>query len=1081
MLKRVGAISLLALMAGIMPVQAQPAGEQPRWIRDPAIAPDGETLSFTYRGQVFLVDAEGGLAVPLTAAGSYSHGAVWAPDSERLALASEVNGNDDLYITDFSGSLQRYSWSQGSEVPTSFAPDGQSLLFTNLGIGDAERSVQGPLSYAPQLYSVDVATGRDRLVLPNLAAEARWNADQTKLVYTYDPSVDPSERQMRVAANARQIWVYDAVSGVHTRLFAIDGADRLNPVWSADGQSLYYLSEASGRLNVWQAKTDGSGETQLTHYTDDPVRDLSIADNGTIAFAHNGRIYVKAPGAAEPVAIEILTLDQHAGHALNYLADAITEFVSSPDGQRHALVANANVFLLDRSGLYRQITATPGEERNIAFSPDGSTLVYAAQREHEWGIYGVSLDTEEGDEPLALRYEETAFYVPESGNALQPAFSPDSSKLAFIADRREVKVLDLETGAVVTPFEPSDYNTSYFDGDLWFSWSPTSQDLLVQWGSIAVGEQVRLAIVPADGVGEPQPLPAAVNALYWGVWSLDGTQVLAGTDHFGLRSAKLERITSDLYRVFVSEEARQDFLDIAEGDISPDMLDEDGYLVPQRYDAGGFRSQRLEGRLGDGFSTQPLMVPFDQQNMLAVRAGGDDQYGIFLLNLQTGEPTLIQEVTVPGLISASYVPALGVVDLASAESIVSIPLAEPETISATPLRLFYSANREASRAAAFEQAWADIKYRYYDANLEGRDWDAIGAKYRAYLGSIASDRELADLIRAMYGELSASHMFIRDDGSRAPVDGIGTQSASLGVYIDYGYSGEGRRVAAVVPGGPLDRTGLGIDPGDIITSINGAAVPEAGGLERLLDLNFGKQVLLGIVDHDSDGKEERLVYVKPIHWFAELKLARERLLDARRELTERLSNACVAYQYVPGMNNPAYLDVLGRLSSARQIAKAAIIDVRSNTGGNLTRELVTLLTGQPYSTMGVDGRPGEIEPNNRWVWPSAVLVDSFGYSDGSVFPQAYHDLSIGTIVGDTVLNTGTAVNYVQSKVVPNLNYGIPVLPSRRLDGTYYENAVVNPDILVPFDPNKAGIGVDPQLEAAVAALMQQIGPDADCR
>ena len=80
-----------------------------------------------------------------------------------------------------------------------------------------------------------------------------------------------------------------------------------------------------------------------------------------------------------------------------------------------------------------------------------------------------------------------------------------------------------------------------------------------------------------------------------------------------------------------------------------------------------------------------------------------------------------------------------------------------------------------------------------------------------------------------------------------------------------------------------------------------------------------------------------------------------------------------------------------------------------------------------------------------------------------------------------MLNTGTAVNYVQSKVVPNLNYGIPVLPSRRLDGTYYENAVVNPDILVPFDPNKAGIGVDPQLEAAVAALMQQIGQDADCR
>ncbi|MCY1561243.1 hypothetical protein D9M68_984720 [compost metagenome] len=80
-----------------------------------------------------------------------------------------------------------------------------------------------------------------------------------------------------------------------------------------------------------------------------------------------------------------------------------------------------------------------------------------------------------------------------------------------------------------------------------------------------------------------------------------------------------------------------------------------------------------------------------------------------------------------------------------------------------------------------------------------------------------------------------------------------------------------------------------------------------------------------------------------------------------------------------------------------------------------------------------------------------------------------------------MLNTGTAVNYVESRIVPGLTYGIPVLPSRRLDGTYYENFVIEPEVNVPFDPNNVGLNTDPQLEAGIAALMAEIGADADCR
>ncbi|ODT66600.1 MAG: hypothetical protein ABS75_26345 [Pelagibacterium sp. SCN 63-23] len=1084
----------LSLLCSTAPVLAQPAGEAPRWLRHPAIAPDGETLSFTHRGQIFLVDATGGLAVPVTRPDSYSYGAVWSPDSEQLAFASDANGDDDVFIADFSGSLRRMTWSSAAEIPTSFTPDGTGLLYTAPRLGDAERSTQGALSMLPQLYAVDVAGGRETLVLPNLALQASWNRDQTRLVYTYNPSGDPADRQHRVAANARQIWFYDAQSGKHEPVFAVDGVDRQNPVWSPDGQSLFYLSEASGWLNVWQVDLASGTETQITRFSEGPVRDLSIANNGTIAFSHGGRIYVRNADAKEPQAIEILTLDQRLSGSGNFRATKTSGFVSSPDGARFALIANADVFLMDREGLYRQVTATAGEERNVTFSPDGSKLVYAAQRGHEWGLYMVEVEPESDELTLPLHYEETPLLVPENGNAFQPQFSPDGSKIAFIADRREVKVLNLDSGEVTTLFGPDSYNTSYIDGDLWFSWSPTSQDLLVQWRTIIGAEESRAAIVPADGSAAPRPIARAAGSFTNGFWSLDGTQVIGSTYQYSARSAQLHSLTADLYRVFLSEAAREDFLDIykgnfpqveaeaqadAAGEGEEDAEEYYGY-APLRYAFTENRPQRLEGRLTDN-NTYPMVVaPLpDYQNLLMVSPADNDDYDISIIDLSTGATDVIQSVTAPNLMAVSFVPELGVIDFKLADQILTVTPGQPDQTVVIPATIYYASNLDQVREAAFEQAWADLKYKYYQTELEGRDWDAIGQQYRSYLGSIASHRELKELISAMYGELSASHLYVTYSGQNPGQTGLGTYNDVLGVYLDYGYDGPGRRVADILPGGPLSRLGDGVGPGDIITSINGQAVPEAGGIERLLDVNLGKRVRVGLID--AEGGEERFISAYPIDRRAEWQLSRQRLVDVRRDYVDRLSNQCIAYVHVPAMNNDAYLDVLGRLGAARGVAKAALIDVRSNGGGNLTRELITLLTGEPYSTVGVDGRPFNHEPNNRWIWPSAIVVDSFGYSDGSVFPQAYHDLKIGPIVGDVVLNTGTAVNYIDSALVPDLNYGIPVLPNRRLDGSYYENSIVPPDIHVPFDPNQTGIGVDPQLEAAIEALMGQIGTDADCR
>ena len=1077
MLKQLSAISLLALMVGITSAQAQPSGEAPRWLRFAAISPDGEAISFTHRGQIFVVPADGGLAVPVSNQRAYSHHAVWSADSEKLAFASDLSGDDDVYVTDFSGALKRLTFSSAPELPSSFSPDGQEVLFEALRLGDAESSIQGALSGFRQLYAAGLETGRETLVLPNQAQEARWNSTQTRLVYAYDPSRDPGDRQFRVAANARQLWIYDAASGQHERVFPVDGFDRLNPVWSADDAQLYYLSERSGRLNVWQFNFATGVETQLTHYDDDAVRYLSVAQNGTIAYTYRGRIYVKAADAVDATPIEILTLEQQASSHVNLAASSTSGFVSSPDGKLFAHTIDTDIFLADTEGNYRRVTNTPGEERGVTFAPDGSMLVYAAQRDHRWGLYAIDLDADVSATGLPTTFEERALLAPEVGNATAPQFSPDGSKIAFIADRREVRVLDLASGGVTQLFGEGDYNSTYFDGNLWFRWSPNSGELAVDWNTIDAAGPRRVAIVPADGSAKPRQI-GNVPDLYTYVWSLDGTQLVGSTTLYSSRDAQTHSTNMDLYRIFLSEAARQDFLDLVAGNLSGTDGAGEGAVIAETYAPDPFRGKNLETRLAEGMD-HPVMLETlsDHQRLLAPVYDGD-KLTLNAVDLATGDFETMATLEVPGLSYLSYVTELNAIDLKIPGKVLRVALDQPDQWSEFKQEIFYTRDENAARTAAFEQVWADIKYRYYDAGLEGRDWDGIGEKYRAYVGSVASDRELASLISAMLGELSASHLFVSYRGTEQSTPGLGTHEDALGIYLDYGYEGPGRRIAQVLAGGPLDRQNLGINAGDVIVSINGQAIPTAGGLDKLLDLNVGRQVSVGVLD-DGEGNE-RQVLVSPIGQKDELELAKARLINARGEMVQRLSRSCVAYQYVPSMDNESYLDLLATLSSTRGVAKAALVDVRSNGGGNLTRELITLLTGTAYATMGRDDGAKLVEPINRWVWPSAVLVDSFGYSDGSVFPQAYQDNAIGKLVGDTVLNTGTAVNYVESKIVPGLTYGIPVLPSRRLDGTYYENYVIEPEIRVPFNPNHVGINTDPQLEAAVASLMAEIGADADC-
>lgn len=92
------------------------------------------------------------------------------------------------------------------------------------------------------------------------------------------------------------------------------------------------------------------------------------------------------------------------------------------------------------------------------------------------------------------------------------------------------------------------------------------------------------------------------------------------------------------------------------------------------------------------------------------------------------------------------------------------------------------------------------------------------------------------------------------------------------------------------------------------------------------------------------------------------------------------------------------------------------------------------------------------------------------YSNGHGFPTIYKTLGIGKLIGAPMAGTMTAVWW--ETMMNGMVFGIPQVGNQAMDGTYFENKQLNPDIEVYNSPEDFINGNDRQLKAAVEEMMK---------
>src|SRR5438874_11059573 len=103
-----------------------------RFARTPDISPDGKQVVFSYLGDLWLVDATGGVARHLTMHEKHDFAPVFSPDGTEIAFSSNRHGTYDVFVIPVHGGRpRRLTYDSADDLVTGWSPDGSRVLFAS--------------------------------------------------------------------------------------------------------------------------------------------------------------------------------------------------------------------------------------------------------------------------------------------------------------------------------------------------------------------------------------------------------------------------------------------------------------------------------------------------------------------------------------------------------------------------------------------------------------------------------------------------------------------------------------------------------------------------------------------------------------------------------------------------------------------------------------------------------------------------------------------------------------------------------------------------------------------------------------
>lgn len=1019
------------------------------FLSNPCLTPDGQTVIFSFEGDLWKSNVNNGQAARLTAMQGYETSPRVSPDGKWIAFSGRQYGNADVFVMPANGGeVKQITYHSSGDEVTSWSWDSKYIYFNSGRMGQ----VAG--------YKVSADGGTPQRVFGNYYFQYDHNllehptSGEIFFNDTWESSNQAQRKRYKGPFNP-DIQSYNFRTKQHKKYTDWEGKDFAATI-DRNGNIYFISDEANGEYNLYTL--DNGRKKGLTRFSSSIKTPQVNANGGKLVFEKDYQLWlydVKTDRESK-LDISIIRNNILPKEKDFDVRGNISAFDVSPDGKKMAFVSRGELFVSDMEGKFIQQVKRGSAERvrELKWLSDNKTLLFNQTLDGYTNWYSIAADGNGSLKQLTGDHKNNRNIV----------LNKKRTQAVYLSGRDEVKLMDLKTMQSrllvkdeIWGFQNSEPGFSPNDEYVVFTaYRNFEQDIIVH--NVKENKTTNLT---NTGITETGP-----------IWSPDGkyiyfsSQRLKAAYPFGLGNAKVYRVPleklDEPYRIdkfneLFKEEKKDTTKKATAAADSNKSITIDTDLIMERL-------EQISPSLG-GQSLQWVYQKGDKTTVLYVSNHGEGRNSLWKTVIEPFEQNKTEKITgtdnsfgfdLAEVSDKLYILAAGTINKLNLEG----NKADPVTTSYT-----FRRNLSEEFDQMFYEAWAQIEENYYDEKFHGLNWNKTKDYYQQFLPHLNNRADMRVMLNDMLGELNSSHQGFGTFGDDETI-ALQNQTMETGVIFEnenpYTVKYVARRSVA-------DRKAIDIKPGDVLVKVN----------DEEVDKNKDRNYYFTVPSRDRElkltfNRNGQMLNVK-IHPQASLfNNLYDEWIDNNQKMVDEKGNGRIAYGYMKNMGQFELDQFIIDMTQELNKKDALIFDLRYNTGGNVHDEVLKFLSQKSY--LNWKYREGSLTPQSNFSpsdKPIVLLINEQSLSDAEMTSQGFKALKLGKIIGNETYRWIIFTSGIG--LVDGSNVRMPAWGCYTLEGKDLEMSGVQPDIKVINTFEDKLNGRDPQVDRAVEEILKQLG------